>query len=261
MPETSAVSVSRDGPVATVTMCRPEVHNAFNEALIAELHEAFIELGRDASVRVIVLAGEGKSFSVGADINWMKRMGEASEEQNRLDAWRLARMLGAVAYCAKPVIARVHGAALGGGAGLTAAADVAVAADAAVFGFAEVRLGIIPATIGPYVIEKIGAGRALPLFLTAERIAAQRAYEIGLVHRVVPDEALDAAVGEIVDLLLAGGPAAQAQCKRLVRRIGELQRQDVDFYTSETISAIRATPEAKEGLAAFLEKRQPEWAP
>ena len=262
------LTVSRRGPVATVTMTRPEVHNAFNEALIAELHAAFLELGADGGVRVIVLAGEGKSFSAGADLDWMRRMAAASEADNRADAQRLAAMLRAVAECPRPVIARVHGAAIGGGAGLTACADIAIAEESAVFAFAEVRLGLAPATIAPHVIEKIGLGRALPLFLTGERFDTTFAERIGLAHRTVPAAQLDAAVASTVEALLTGSPAAQASIKTLVRRmtrlVGHPPQADspdttVDAYTSELISAIRASEEGREGVAAFLEKRKPGW--
>lgn len=259
MPEPTTLHVTQSASVVTITMARPEVHNAFNEQLIAELHEAFINAGRDPAVRVVVLAGEGKSFSAGADLDWMKRMAAASEEANRLDGWRLARMLRSVAECSKPVIACVHGAALGGGAGLVAAADIAIVAESAVIGFSEVRLGLIPATIAPHVVDKIGPGRALPLFLTAERLTAQRAYEIGLVYRVAPGDDLAAAVSDITAMLLEGGPAAQAQCKKLVRRVSELQRQDADWYTAGLISTVRASTEGREGVSAFLDKRKPSW--
>src|SRR6266545_8247830 len=181
------VLVRRDGPVATVTMARPEVHNAFNEHLIAQLREAFDSLRDDGGVRVVVLAGEGKSFSAGADLDWMRRAASFSEEENLRDAASAAALWRAVAECPKPVVARVHGNAFGGGAGLVAASDIAIAAENAMFGFTEVRLGLLPATVAPHVIEKIGPGRAIPLFLTGERFDARRAFEIGLVHQVVPD--------------------------------------------------------------------------
>ncbi len=263
------LTVSKRESVATVMMARPDVHNAFNEALIAELHAAFQELGADDDVRVIVLAGEGKSFSAGADLDWMRRMAGASEADNRADAQLLAAMLRSIAECPKPVVARVQGAAMGGGAGLTAAADIAIATESAMFAFSEVRLGLAPATISPHVIEKIGLGRALPLFLTGERFSAIFGTRIGLVHRAVPDEELDDAVASTVEALLAGSPAAQATIKTLVRRVTQLvghpPQEDspdttVDPYTSELISAIRASEEGREGVAAFLGKRKPGWA-
>lgn len=251
-------------------MARPEVHNAFNEALIAELHATFTDLAGDDGVRVIVLAGEGKSFSVGADLTWMKRMAEAGEEQNREDARKLTAMFRSVAECPKPVVARVHGGALGGGSGLTAAADVAIAGESAFFGFSEVRFGLAPATIAPYVIERIGPGAARPRFLLGERFDARTALDIGLIYQIVPDEELDAAVQLAVDALLAGSPAAHAAIKRLVRRVGVLMTaptpgiewiREVDEYTSDLIASLRASDEGREGVIAFLEKRKPKWTP
>jgi methylglutaconyl-CoA hydratase len=257
-----ALRIERSGPVATVTMARPEVHNAFNEALIAELHAAFTELAADDGVRVIVLAGEGKSFSVGADLTWMKRMAEASEAENREDAMKLTAMLRSVAECPKPVVARVHGGALGGGSGLTAASDVAIAAESAFFGFTEVRFGLAPATIAPYVIERIGPGAARSRFLLGERFDAQTALAIGLVYQVVPDDQLDAAIQAAVDALLAGSPAGQAASKKLIARVANGQRPDpIDAYTAQLISSLRTSPEGREGVAAFLEKRKAKWVP
>ena len=250
---------SVEGPVATVTMVRPEVHNTFNEHLIAGLHDVFRLLASDDGVRVIVLAGEGKSFSAGADLDWMRRAASFSEEDNRRDAAAAAALWRAVAECPKPVVARVHGNAFGGGAGLVAASDIAVAAESAMFGFTEVRLGLLPATVAPHVVEKIGPGRALPLFLTGERFDAQRALAIGLVHQVVPQEQLDVVVGTVVDQLLAGGPNALRGCKELVRRVASADRSKIDEYTAALIASARAGEEGREGVAAFLEKRKPGW--
>jgi methylglutaconyl-CoA hydratase len=249
-----------DGPIATVTMARPDVHNAFNEHLIAQLHEAFRSLATDVGVRVVVLTGEGKSFSAGADLDWMRRAASFSEEENLRDAAAAAALWRAVAECPKPVLARVHGNAFGGGAGLVAASDIAVAAESAMFGFTEVRLGLLPATVAPHVVEKIGPGRALPLFLTGERFDAQRALAIGLVHQVVPSEQLDVAVGAVVDQILAGGPNALSVCKELVRRVAYADRTKIDDYTAALIASARASNEGREGVAAFLEKRKPHWA-
>lgn len=266
---TAVLRITHAGPVATVMMARPEVHNAFNETVIAELLAAFNDLAADESVRVVVLAGEGKSFSAGADLDWMRRMSQASEEENQADAAQLAAMLRTVADCPKPVVARVQGAAIGGGAGLVAAADIAIAAQSAHLAFAEVRLGIAPATIAPHVITRIGPGRALPLFLTGERITAAHAQAIGLVHRTVPDSDLDSAIDDVVQALLAGSPAAQAAIKHLVPRVSALLTapipgmgftSEVDEYTSQLIASLRASPEGREGIAAFLEKRKAKWA-
>jgi len=255
----STVVIAHTRPVASVTMARPDVHNAFNEHLIAQLHDTFRSLGTDDNVRVIVLAGEGRSFSAGADLEWMRRAAGFSEEENFRDAGVAAALWRAVAECPKPVVARVHGNAFGGGAGLVAASDIAIAAESAMFGFTEVRLGLLPATVAPHVIQKIGPGRALPLFLTGERFDAQRALAIGLAHQVVPQEQLDVAVGAVVDQLLAGGPNALGACKELVRRVAYADRATIDEYMAALIASARAADEGREGVAAFLEKRKPSW--
>jgi methylglutaconyl-CoA hydratase len=254
-----AVVVIRDDRVATITLGRPEVHNAFNEHVIAQLHDAVDSLAEDDAVRVIVLTGEGKSFSAGADLDWMRRAASFSEEENRADAAAAAALWRAIAECPKPVVARVHGNAFGGGAGLVAASDIAIAAESAMFGFTEVRLGLVPATVAPHVVEKIGPGRALPMFLTGERFDARRAMAIGLVHQVVPDEQIDVAVGAIVDQLLTGGPDALRWCKELIRRVAGESRSTVDDYTAGLIASARAGDEGREGVLAFLEKRKPDW--
>jgi methylglutaconyl-CoA hydratase len=260
MSESAFVSIEHSGAVATVTIQRPDVHNAFNERVIEQLAAAFDRIARGGDARVVVLAGEGPSFSAGADLDWMRRAASFTEEENRRDATVLAAMLRGVAECPCPVVARVQGVAFGGGAGLTAAADIAVASESARFAFTEVRLGLAPATIARHVVRKIGVGRALPLFLTGERIDAPRALAIGLVHRVVPEEALDAAVEEVVDALMRGAPRAQRQIKELMRRFGDADAE-MDAFAAELIAGIRAGDEAREGMAAFLEKRPPGWAP
>jgi methylglutaconyl-CoA hydratase len=258
---TPLLDIVREGAVATVWMNRPEVHNAFNEALIGELTRACEELGGDDAVRVIVLAGRGRSFSAGADLAWMKRAGEASEAENYADARRLALMLRALAEIPKPTVARVQGAALGGGMGLACACDICVAAEEAVFATSEVRFGLIPATIGPYVVRAIGERQAARYFQTAERIDAARAERLGLVHEVVATAELDARIAEIVAALLQGGPQALAAAKRLIGAVGTraVSEKTLDD-TARRIAALRATAEAREGLAAFLDKRPPAWA-
>ncbi|PIE82880.1 MAG: enoyl-CoA hydratase [Candidatus Contendobacter odensis] len=254
------LEIWRDHRVATLWMNRPQVHNAFNADVIAELSAAFHELATDDTVRVVVLAGRGKSFSAGADLNWMKAAGQATVAGNRDDAGRLARMLRLLAELPKPTIARVHGAALGGGLGLAAACDICVAATGAVFATSEVRLGIAPATISPYVIRAIGARQASRYFQTAERMSAARAVELGLAHEAVALEALDAKIAELVQVLLQGGPCAQAASKALVRTVAHQPVDDVLVEeTAQLIADLRATPEAREGLGAFLEKRPPAW--
>jgi methylglutaconyl-CoA hydratase len=258
MSDIRYVERTRRGPVDTITLRRPDVHNAFNEQVIAELAAAFEAISGSRETRVVVLAGEGRSFCAGADLAWMQRAATFTEEENRRDADVLAAMLRAVAECPCPVVARVQGSAFGGGAGLTAAADIAIAGESARFAFTEVRLGIVPATIARHVIRKIGPGRALPLFLTGERIDAPRALAIGLVHRVVPDAELDTAVSETVDALLAGGREAQRRVKEVVRRIAP-DDAELDAYAAALIAQVRAGAEGREGVAAFLEKRAPRW--
>lgn len=254
------LEIRTDGGVATIWMNRPDVHNAFNAQLIAELTAAYRALDADDTVRVVVLAGRGKSFSAGADLNWMKAAAAASVEDNLEDARKLAGMLRTISGIAKPTIARVQGAALGGGMGLAAACDICVAAEQAVFATSEVKFGIIPAAISPYVIRAIGERHAYRYFQSAERITATRAGEIGLAHEVVAAEALDAKVAEIVAALLQGGPKAQAAAKDLIRNVANRPLGDaVVEDTARRISSLRATPEAKEGLDAFLTKRPAAW--
>jgi methylglutaconyl-CoA hydratase len=247
--------------VAWVWMAKPAVHNAFDETLIAELTATLLALDADPAVRVIVLAGEGKSFSAGADLTWMQRQGAASVEDNLADARRLAALFRTLSTLAKPTIARVHGAALGGGMGLAAACDICVASDRAVFATSEVRFGIIPSAISPYVIRAIGERQAYRYFQTAERISAARAREIGLVHEVTDSEGgLDPQIEAIVEALLAGGPNAQAAATDLIRAVANRPiTDDVVADTARRIATLRATDEAREGLAAFLDKRQPAW--
>lgn len=249
--------------VAWVWMNRPEVHNAFDETLIAELTAALRALDADPSVRVVVLAGAGRSFSAGADLNWMRRQGEASLEANLADARRLAGLFRTLAGMSRPTIARVHGAALGGGMGLAAACDICVAGPRAFFATSEVKFGIIPSAISPYVIRAIGERQALRYFQTAERIDAARARELGLAHEVAADDgdALEVCIASIVDALLAGGPAAQAAATDLIRAVAQRPVTDeVVEDTARRIATLRATPEAREGLTAFLDKRAPAWA-
>ncbi|WP_374239753.1 enoyl-CoA hydratase/isomerase family protein [Zoogloea sp.] len=251
-----------EGGIATIWMNRPDVHNAFNEQLIAELTAACQALDADDAVRVVVLAGRGKSFSAGADLNWMRRAAEASVEANLADARKLAGMLRTLAEMDKPTIARVHGAALGGGMGLASACDICVAGEGAVFATSEVRFGIIPSAISPYVIRAIGARQASRYFQTAERISAARARELGLAHEVVAADAIDARVHELVAALLQGGPRSQGAAKALIRAVADQPVSDALVEdTARRIATLRATPEAREGLAAFLDKRPAAWVP
>lgn len=258
----TTLKVEQRGAVAWVWMNRPELHNAFDETLIAELTDAFPKLDHDPEVRAIVLAGTGKSFSAGADLNWMRSRGAAPLEVNLSDARKLAMLFRTISMCMTPTLARVHGAALGGGMGLASACDICVASTKAQFATSEVRLGIIPAAIGPYVVRAIGERHAYRYFQTAERINGERAREIGLAHEVAEPDSLDAKVQEIVDALLAGGPLAQAAATDLIRAIAHRGVDDeVVEDTAHRIATLRATPEAKEGLSAFLDKRPAAWAP
>jgi methylglutaconyl-CoA hydratase len=253
------LKVRNEGTVANVSLNRPDSHNALNAALIGELTEVFDYLAGDENVRVVVLAGGGRSFCAGADIGYMRDTAGLSYEENLEDARSLGAMFRAVDECPKPVVAKVRGAAMGGGAGLVAAADVVVAEEGARFAFSEVRLGIAPATIAPFVVRKIGASHARSLFLTGERFDAARAREIGLVHESVSPEELDDAVEKKVEELLAGGPDAQASVKALLRQLETLEPMDAPGLMSRVISELRTGEEGQEGLAAFLEKREPRW--
>jgi methylglutaconyl-CoA hydratase len=246
--------------VGRVVLSRPEVRNAFDDALIAELTDAFTRWSADPAIRVVILQGDGPSFCAGADIAWMRKAGGYSREENEADAGRMARMLRAIDACAKPVVALVHGHAIGGGVGLTAAADIAIAAEGTVFSLAEVKLGILPAVISPYVLRAIGARQARDLFLTGDRFDAKEAMRIGLVHAVVPMAELEAAGRRKVESLLTSGPEAVGVAKRLIEKVSGLDPEKAMPLTIEAISSRRASDEAKEGLSAFLEKRKPRWA-
>jgi methylglutaconyl-CoA hydratase len=248
--------------VAQITMARPQVFNAFDEVMIGELDDAFTQLSQDPHVRVIVLAGEGKHFSAGADLQWMQRASVATLEWNLADARRFAGMLHRIATCNKPTVARVQGAALGGGVGLTCACDMAVAADNANFAVSEAKFGILPAVIGPYVVNAVGKRQARYLALTTTRIDAQTALTMGMVQRVVPLDALDAEVDRVVTELVAGGPGAQQEIKHLMDQLSVAPITDeVRELTASTIARVRGTDEAREGFAAFLGKRPAHWIP
>lgn len=256
------VEVERKGAAAWVWLNRPQLHNALNEELVRELTNVFRQLHSDTETRVVVLSGRGRSFCAGADIESMKRQGAASATENRDNARELADLFHAIASSAKPTIARVNGAAIGGGLGLVSACDIAIAASDAKFSAAEVRLGLIPATIGPYVVRAIGARWARRLFQTAERIPAAQAEKIGLVHEAVEPDALDTRVEAIVGELLAGAPRAQKAAKDLIEAVADRPiTAELVEYTAERIAVIRAQDEAREGLSAFLEKRKAKWVP
>ena len=259
MSQYEHLTVEVEGPVTTIYLARPGSHNALNAALIGDLTRIFENLAEDERTRVVVLTGEGRSFCAGADVGYMRDTADLSYEENLEDARRLAAMFRAVDECRKPVVAKVRGAAIGGGAGLVAAADVAVADEGARFAFSEVRLGIAPATIAPVVVRKIGASHARSLFLTGERFGAARAREVGLIHEAVPPNGLDDAVGEKLEQLLQGGPHAQAAVKASLRQLESVEPMDAPGLMSRLIGELRSGAEGQEGLAAFLEKRDPTW--
>jgi methylglutaconyl-CoA hydratase len=256
------IEIEKRDAVAWVWMNRPAVHNALNEDLIRELTESFRVLGEDAAVRVIVLSGRGKSFSAGADMEWMKRLGSAAPLENLASARELADMFHAIAACPKPTIARVNGAAIGGGLGFVSACDIAVASALAVFAASEVRLGLIPATIAPYVVRAIGPRWAQRLFQTGERIVGEQAEKIHLVHEAVGPEELDAKVDAAIANLLAGAPGAQRAAKDLINAVTDRpMTRELMEETAVRIATIRSEAEAREGLTAFLEKRPAAWVP
>jgi methylglutaconyl-CoA hydratase len=249
-----------DAGVSTVTLNRPEVRNAFNEEVIAELTAVFLELGRRAEVRCIVLAASGTAFCAGADLNWMKRMAGYSRDENLDDASALARMLEVIYQCPKPTIAKVQGDVYAGGLGLVTACDIAIAADTAHYCVSEVRIGLIPATISPYLIRAIGARAAHRWFLTAERFGAAQATACGLVHEAVPAGDLDARVAALAHTLVQAGPEAIQACKKLLHDVAGQEMSDSLLQdTAERIADIRVTPEGREGIGAFLDKRKPNW--
>ena len=251
--------VERRGATAWVTLARPDVHNAFNARLIAELQDTFTHLSADEELRAVVLQGEGRSFCAGADLHWMRSSLDYTHDQNVADALKMADMLEVIDDCPCPVIGRIHGAALGGGVGLTAVCDIAIAEEGARFGFTEARLGIAPAVISPFAIRKIGESHARALFVTAERFSAARALALGLVHQVVPAAELDAAVAATLAAIGQNSPAAVRAAKRMARTVPHLSHADARRVTAETIAGLRVSPEGQEGIRAFLEKRTAAW--
>ena len=247
------------GPVAHVRLSRPDVRNAFNAELIAALTEAFTQLGKDDSVRAIILSGDGKVFCGGADISWMRDSLDLTFDENVADAQAMSDMFRAIDRCPKPVIGRVHGAALGGGAGLAAVCDIVIASSDAIFGFTEVKLGIIPAVISPFVIAKIGASHARALFLTGERFDAKRAHHIGLVHEVVVADTLEVCIERVVNEILTAGPQAVAAAKELIPSVRAATYDESRDLTARAIARRRTTDEGQEGLRAFLERKKASW--
>ncbi len=262
MPDNMLIVESDERGVVTVTMNRPQVHNAFDGAMVVEMNETLGRLGRNPEVRIVVLTGAGESFSAGADVNWMKHIAAYSKEQNIVDAGDIADMLNTLDTMPMPTVARINGGAFGGAVGLIGACDIAIAANDARFAIPEARLGLIPAVISPYVLRSIGPRNARRFALTGERFGAEVAHQIGLVHEVVKKKSLDDAVETCVENLLAGAPGAHQQIKALFRDIWDLDRTSriVRDDTARRIAERRATEEAKEGMTAFLSKRKPSWA-
>lgn len=256
-----SLRIDRDGPTALLTLDRPAAMNALDAGLIASLTRAYAALGQDPAVRAVVLQAEGPIFSAGADLDGMRRMAEASEADNLADARALAGLMRTLDTCPKATLARIHGSAFGGAIGLIACCDIAVAAPEAQFALSEVRLGLIPATIGPYVVRAVGPRATRRLFVTAERFSAAEALRLGLVHEVAEAGALDQAIGRQVQAVLKGGPAAIAAAKRLVADVDAPIDAGLIEETARRIAETRASPEAREGIAAFFGKRKPGWSP
>jgi methylglutaconyl-CoA hydratase len=268
----TTIKVEREGEVVRLIMSRPEIHNAFNEHLIADLSDAFRVVAREVNdaaatetkspdpIRVVVYTGEGKSFSAGADLNWMKKMVDYSFEENMEDSLALAELMYLIYTCPVPTIARVNGAAIGGGVGLLSACDFAIASDRAVFSLSEVKLGIVPACIAPYVIGRIGQRAAREFFLTGERFKAEKALEIGLVNRVAPHDELDETVAGLTKRLITSGPQALKMAKELIREVPGMSPDVYKKFTAEMIARLRISDEGQEGMRAFFEKRKPSWA-
>ena len=265
VPSTSGytmLQIDIQDSIARVTLDRPDVHNAFNEELIARLNDAFTDLGMRSDVRAVVLRGNGKSFSAGADMNWMQRTAGYSHEENLRDARAAAQMFLTLARCPKPVVARVHGAALGGGGGLVAACDIAVAVETAQFGFTEVKLGIVPAVISPFVIARIGMANAREYFLSGERFPASVARDIGLVQHVTPDEtSMDVLIESKLAQIMTSSPTAIAAAKELIFGVADRPLDSLVEFTAQAIARARAGEEGRAGIAAFLSRSKPPWNP
>jgi methylglutaconyl-CoA hydratase len=257
--EYQTIVVTRDGPRLNIALNRPEVHNAFNEIMIAELKDALDGTVQESRDRVVVLTGKGRSFCAGADLNWMRRVKDYSYEENLAESKRLADLMYALYTLPVPTIARVNGAAIGGGTGLLAACDVIIAAETAKFSLSEVKLSLVPAVISPYVIRRVGESRCRQLMLSGERFKADRAKRYGLVNTVAPIEDLDDAVEKRVGQLLTSGPEALKTCKELLHRVPLMDFPEARDYTAEVIARLRISTEGQEGMAAFLEKRKPDW--
>ena len=259
MKEYSTLQFSMEDGRALVALNRPDVHNAFNDQMLSELVDLFGRLRETPGARVVVVTGRGKSFCAGADLVWMKKMVDYSYEENIRDSNQVSECMYLLHTLPQPTIARVNGAAVGGGMGLVTACDIAIASEEAVFGLSEVKLGLVPAVISPYVLKKAGEGRCREYFLTGERLSAERALAAGLVNRIAPPEELDSAVGEVVRMLLSSGPDALAVCKELLNTVPGMSLEEAKEYTVRVIADLRIGAEGQEGMNAFLEKRPPSW--
>lgn len=260
---TDVIRIDRQGATARLALARPGVHNAFDDVLIAELTEALLALDADPSVRAVVLTGDGSTFSAGADLGWMRRMAQASEAENLQDSLRLAKLMRTLNFLSKPTLARVNGSAYGGGVGLVACCDYAIATEAAKFSLSEVKLGLVPAVISPYVVQAIGPRHARRFFTGAEVFEAREALAIGLLHEVAPEGQLDERLDRTLHFWLKGGPAAQREAKQLALRMAGMTPEAAERTDTENaalIARLRVSPEGQEGLTAFLEKRRPVWA-
>ncbi len=253
------IKLEKDGPIARVSFCRPEIHNAFNDMLIYEMTDLFTSLKTDKDIRVVILTGEGKSFCAGADLNWMRRVKDYSYEKNLEESLALADLFWLIYTMPVPVVGRINGAAIGGGTGFVAVCDISVAAESAKFSFSEVKIGVVPACIGPYVIRKIGEGKAREFFISGERLTAVEAYRIGLVNRYYPDDRLDDEIDKLTTTLLSSGPNAIKMAKELITNAPGMTPENFKHYTAEMIAKLRKSDEGQEGMDAFLNKRKPKW--
>ncbi len=253
------VRLERQGSIARVVLARPEIRNAFNDLMLADLLEAFGQIKDDETIRVVILTGEGKAFCAGADLNWMKRVVDYTYEENYEDSLQLARMLREIYCCPKPVIGRVNGHAIGGGTGVVAACDITIGSRDAVFAFTETKLGLTPAAISPYLLKRMGERNLRQYFLTGERFTAEQAVRLGLLNSVAEPEGLDAEVEATVKMILSGGPHALEVTKRLIEGIGEGTLDENGPFTAEVIARLRMSDEGQDGMNAFLEKRKPKW--
>jgi len=255
----TTLKYEKDGRIGRVTFNRPEIHNAFNGTVITEMSSLFSELEKDDDLRVILLTGAGKSFCAGADLNWMREVVNQSFEENLTESNALADLFYQIYTFKRPVIGRINGAAIGGGTGFVAVCDIAIAARSAKFSFSEVKIGVVPACIGPYVIRKMGEGKARELFITGERMKADRAFKVGLVNKVVNDDHLDGEVDELLKAILTSGPEAVAMAKKLVSEVPLMTPDQFKPFTAEMIARLRISDEGQEGMDAFLNKRKPNW--